>query len=92
MYKLTLTPSERRAIDWIGDRYAHGYDLYHLLWGTDCEITPEEVDWDSPVDILFDIPENVAWLIVDIIEGPDGLACFSGDFQAKLYDFSAKIV
>lgn len=30
-YNLVLTNSERRAIDFVGDRYCHGYDLFKIL-------------------------------------------------------------
>src|SRR5262245_37234458 len=31
MYTLSLTADERKAIDWIGNRYAHGYELRRVL-------------------------------------------------------------
>ena len=50
MYTLTLTRPERAAIDWIGDRYSHGHDLYLQLcradWG-DAE------GWDDQEPITF---------------------------------------
>ncbi len=48
MYSLTLTREDRKAIDWIGDRYAHGSDLKRLLWNND------DVDTDSDAEELGD--------------------------------------
>jgi len=34
-YNLVLTNSERRAIDFVGDRYFHGYSLFRILLNAD---------------------------------------------------------
>lgn len=34
-YTLTLTSGERKAIDWVGHRYAHGDDLSNVLLSCD---------------------------------------------------------
>lgn len=90
MYKLTLTPNERKAIDWVGYRYGHGYDLSRQLekgqWNTD-------IDWYSDQDIEFNLPEYVAWLIKDIGEEDNFLwTCFSPEFAQKMNDFCDKII
>lgn len=90
MYQLTLNHGERKAIDWIGDRYAHGNDLYYRLWH-DSEASPNDADWDSPADITFVVPEHVAWQIKDIVE-QDNLACFAPELCRKLCEFCDKIV
>lgn len=90
MYKLTLTAGERRAIDWIGDRYAHGLELYRLLW-SNCEQEPDDQNWDADADITFHIPEHVAWDICSIVE-EDNLACFDGDLVHKLLEFTTAVV
>lgn len=84
MYTLTLTYSERQAIDWIGGRYRHGDELANLL----SELTNDE--WHGPEDIVFSVPEHVAWTISEIID--EGLDCFAPELQHKLYKFQGSIV
>ena len=92
MYKLTLTASERKVIDWIGDRYSHGYDLFLAVWCCS-EAVPDYLDWDSDVDISFIVPERTAWKIRDIGEECGYLwDCFSPKFAKKMTDFCMKIV
>lgn len=93
MYSLTLTKSERKAIDWVGGRYSHGDDLRRLLY--QCEwvvlnLDEDGCEWDNSDVIEFRIPENVAWQIAEIIE--EGLDCFSDDLCEKLYRFQNSIV
>lgn len=94
MYTLTLTKAERDAIDWIGPRYWHGDQLYRRIWG-DSTQSPDDADWDTPVDITFHVPEHVAWEIRDSINYDDGdekLACFSDELKSKLLAFCDSIV
>jgi hypothetical protein len=92
MYRLTLTTDERRAFDWVGDRYATGHDWYKLLWGS-CKQTPDDIDWDGSGEITFTIPEHVAWELNDLAQQEDWLfPCFSGELTAKLCTFCASIV
>lgn len=88
-YKLTLTQAERKAIDWVGGRYRHGDELYSLLWGKSV-VTPDDADWDDPRDMVFTVPEHVAWTISEIIN--EGLDCFAPELQHKLYEFQGSIV
>ena len=60
-YQLTLSKSERDAIDFVGHRYSHGNDLYDLLWGGEVTSSPDEVEWADDEKITFHIPEWVAW-------------------------------
>lgn len=90
MYTLILTSDERKAIDWIGDRYSHGYDLYSLLvqsyWIT-------SANWDDNCDIEFRIPENIAWQIQEIGEECQyRWDCFAPGFAHKMNEFCDKIV
>lgn len=89
MYELTLTKSERAAIDWIGNRYRHGDELYRLLWVESTQ-TPDDVDWDADCDVQFRIPENVAWTISEIIG--EGLDCFGPELVRKLQRLQDRIV
>ena len=73
MYTLTLTSDCRSAIDWIGDRYAHGYDLKMKLWN-DCKQVNPDIEWESEKIITWEIPEYIAWEINDLIT-EDWLAC-----------------
>jgi len=94
MYKLTLTHAERSAIDWIGNRYAHGDDLYELLIAcVQTSNAPDDGDdiWGSVYDITFQIPEHVAWVIREIVER-DNLACFAPELVDKMRDFCDTIV
>jgi hypothetical protein len=92
MYHLKLTATERKAIDWIGDRYAHGHDLYKVLW-VQAKPTPEDADWDSPCDITFVISESVAWQIHEIAEECEyRWDCFAPSLATKLTRFCEQIV
>ncbi len=55
MYSLTLTAEERRAIDWVGDRYNSGKGVGLVL---DCN--PADRAWSDDGDITFPISEHVA--------------------------------
>ncbi len=89
MYTLTLTHDERRAIDWIGDRYRHGVELCDLL--AECPATGDGDDmWNGNDDITYTVPEHVAWQIGDIVR--EGLDCFSPALVAKLTAFADAIV
>lgn len=93
MYELTLTSSERQAIDFVGDRYPEGDDLFKLLWHkSNCL---PGVEWESKDDIAFTIPEHIAWQIKDTLEHADsnyGAALFASEFREKLMKFCERIV
>jgi len=94
MYTLILTSEDRKAIDWIGNRYRHGNELFSVLW-SECDqhatgSCSDCLNWDSPQPIRFDIPENVAWHIVEIIY--EGLDCFSDDLRSRLWEFTDKVI
>jgi hypothetical protein len=92
MYRLTLTKEERKAIDWIGNRYPHGNDLYLLLWAKS-EPIPDDMDWDAEGEMEFLIPEHIAWEIDAM-----GLGscykwdCFSDELVIKLNAFCGQLV
>ncbi len=86
-YTLTLSSADRSAIDWVGGRYAHGDELSRLL-------TTHGVwngDWDDDGDIVFRMPEHVAWHVADIIN-ESMLDCFNGELCEKLRTFADRIV
>lgn len=88
MYTLTLTANERKAIDWIGGRYAHGHDLYKILM--QC---PSNEQWDSSGDVTYQIPEHKAWEINEMGNNCNFIwDCLSSDFAKKLNDFCMAIV
>jgi hypothetical protein len=89
MYKLLLTKEERKAINWIGDRYRHGNDLYDLLMSEDVSMSAD-CSWDDDCTLLFKIPEHIAWNICEIIN--EGLDCFNDSLCAKLHVFNGKVV
>ena len=95
MYELMLTYGERMAIDWIGDRYRHGTDLYFCLIG--CKWKCQDYNlvdpWGDVGDIVFKVPEHTAWRIRDIgEEGQYRWDCFSPEFAQKMNDFCDKII
>lgn len=89
MYKLTLTASERRAIDWIGNRYEHGDELFDLLYEDD--VIWSCPYWESDQDCTFTISEVVAWEIRRLLEGCS-FALITEEFRGKLLDFCDQVV
>ena len=88
MYTLTLTAVERRAFDWVGDRYNSG-KVASLL--PDC--IPEDREWGDDGDIMFVIPEHVAWAIRELAEEEENAwACFAPALAAKLNDLCWGVV
>ena len=93
-YRITLTPGERSAIDWVGDRYPHGRRLYGLVTSVVAEGDEErnpDGEWEGAGDITYYLPEHIAWEMAEAIE-ENGLACFAPELRKNLYDFVAKIV
>jgi hypothetical protein len=88
MYQLILTKGERDAFDWVGNRYAAG-DVAKLL--LDC--MPEDAEWDSEGEILFSVPEHVAWEINTLAEEEEHQwPCFAPDLASKMNVFCQAIV
>lgn len=89
MYRLTLTAEERRAFDWIGDRYETGGPVARML----SDYMPEAAEWDGPDDITFTVPEHVAWQI-DQASKAEGhyWPCFSPDLAKKMCRFTNQLV
>jgi hypothetical protein len=88
MYQLLLTKAERDAFDWVGDRYAAGEVARLLL---DC--MPEDAAWGDEGEIVFTVPEHVAWEINRLAEEEEYLwPCFAPDLSRKLNDFCQAIV
>lgn len=90
MYQLTLSRAERQAIDWIGNRYWNGNELFTLLW-CDSSVEGNTDEWDAPEDITFMIPEHVAWIIQENAES-EGFPCFSPELSEKFYTLMNQIV
>jgi hypothetical protein len=89
MYSLTLSRSERQAIDWVGYRYGHGDDLFRLLasleWG--------EQEWDQLEPMTFNVDEPTAWAIAEIREECEGRwDCFASPLVEKMEEFCGRIV
>ena len=88
MYRLTLTKGERDAFDWVGNRYAAG-EVARLL--RDCMAA--DAEWDDEGDILFAVPEHVAWEINRLAEDEEYLwPCFAPGLSSKLNAFCQAIV
>lgn len=88
MYALTLTADERRAFDWVGDRYNSGKVSDLLL-----ELMPKDREWGDDADISFVISEHIAWQINELAE-EEGYSwpCFASDLVAKLNELCWSIV
>lgn len=102
-YKLTLTYADRMAIDWVGDRYSNGTELYRLLWietPDECqsaemplEQIEDGVQWDGNYSITFDVPEQIAWKIKDNEEQEDSSwSCFADELRLKMERFIDSLV
>jgi hypothetical protein len=88
MYQLTLTKGERDAFDWVGNRYA-AREIARLLLGC----MEEGVEWDNEGEIVFSVPEHVAWEINRLAEEEDYLwPCFAPELSSKLNAFCQAIV
>ncbi len=88
MYVLTLTADERRAFDWVGDRYNSG-KVASLL----TDYIPEDREWGDDNDISFMIPEHVAWEINELADEEGySWACFAPALATKLNDLCWGIV
>jgi hypothetical protein len=66
MHSLTLTANERRAFDWVADRYNSGKVAELLM-----NCIPDDREWGDDGDITFSIPEHVAWQIDQLAEEVD---------------------
>lgn len=89
MYTISLTAEERRAFDWIGDRYTTGDAVSRLL----CECMGEDDEWSQDGDITFRVPEHMAWQIAELAEAEDGLwPCFAAALRNKMQSFVEAIV
>lgn len=92
-YTLTLTQDERNAIDWIGNRYAHGDQLREALSECTTDRDDDEYIWDFPGDVTFNVRESIAWDICRALEESDfRMDCFGDDLRAKLFRFAEAIV
>lgn len=88
-YKLTLEASERKAIDWIGDRYATGSATRRVLF----EAMPPDAQWDSRHPITFTVRESDAWTLSDLWQEDDlSFPCFAPALVEKLLEFWNAIV
>ena len=90
-YTLTLTREERRAMDWIGNRYPHGYDLSEAIMAAEVWRGGDEWGWFGDETITFYLSESEAWHVADII-GSSQFECFSDELRDKLIDWVAAIV
>ena len=88
-YKLSLTKDERDAFNWVGDRYATGDNVSTLL----CGCLPDDKQWDDEGDILFPVPEYIAWEIkLCSEEENDFWPCFDDALKLKMIKFCESIV
>ena len=88
-YKLTLTSEERKAFDFVGNRYSNGTDMSNLL----CQFLSDDLEWNSTKDITFDLPEHIAWQLLDLAKQDDeSFPCFSESLTLKMLSFLEQIV
>ncbi len=89
MYTLTLTSDERQAFDWVGNRYATGYDFMLLL----DECLTEDQSWYDEGDITFNVPEGSAWRLKELADSEDSrFPCYGRELTSKLETFLNDIV
>lgn len=92
MYHLTLTYSERRALEFVGNRYSNGDALYRLLWRGGKQ-TPDDANWDDARDITFHVDAHTAWEIRENAKQDDGYwPCFATELAEKMQAFVDGIV
>jgi len=93
-YTLTLTASERKAIDWVGYRYWWGNNLYCALWSESELVNGADAEgWDDDTAFTFRVPEHVAWSIRDNLEAEDSwMPCACKEMADKLRSFCDRIV
>ena len=93
-YTLTLSRDERKAFDWVADRYNAGTIASNLMLCIPDTGTEFICDaWNSADDIAFTIPEHLAWTINDLAQEEDySFPCFSGELRDKLTAFCFSIV
>ncbi len=89
-YSLTLTHHERQAIDWVGNRYWNGTQLWRWLW-LDSLQCDNEIEWIDESEITFYVREEVAWLIKAAAE-EEGWPCFGPGLVMKLNEFLSQII
>ena len=88
MYTIDLTRGDRRAFDWIGDRYNAGQVASILI-----DHLPDDCEWSDAGVITFDLPEASAWEIQRLAEEEGFLwPCFGQTLRSKLNDFLDEIV
>lgn len=94
MYKLTLSREERKAFDFVGDRYATGSQIANVLFLLANNDDDELEYWDADdKDITFTIPERVAWEIKQWAAEEDYLwPLFAPDLKQKMQEFVDGIV
>ena len=91
-YTLTLTRNERKAIDFVGGRYAHGDELSAILFEAGLEMD-EYLDWQNPEDITYNIPEHLAWQILEVAEAEEyRWDLFGPELAQKMNEFCERIV
>lgn len=91
-YALTLTHEERKAIDWVGHRYAHGDELREILDACDT-VSDDDCSWGGDEELTFVIPEHKAWDIQSIGEESNWRwDCFSPGLVSKLNRFCAGVI
>ena len=89
MYHLTLSKDERRAIDFVGCRYANGNDLFRVL--LDC--IPADKEWDDFGMITFEIEEHKAWDICSLAAEDDyQFPLFADNLKNKFLDLVSVVV
>jgi hypothetical protein len=94
-YRLTLTREERKAIDWVGERYSGAPKLKEIV----CKCIDDDEDdvWEGPDVITVVIPEHHAWELEEAVEedmegNHEPWPCFSADLYIKLEEFRSRIV
>ena len=88
-YTLTLTVGDRKAFEFVGDRYGNGIDMINILING----LSNGEEWDDPRTLTFYLMEHEAWQIQSLAEEDDYLfPLFSGNLKEKMWNFIDQIV
>ena len=105
--RLDLSLEEREAIDWIGNRYSNGDDLFDILLDdnvvvfntmdiTGLDYIPIEWDWGDDKEYAFLIPAESVWKVLANARKEDGdhtynFPCFSEALEEKCRRFCSEV-
>ena len=67
-YMLEIDPDWQKAVDFIGDRYQSGYEIYDMV----IRYLRDGDQWGAGKAVTAQLPENVAWALRDMLCDEEG--------------------